>query len=448
MYLIGKKIGIVGGGLVGSLLSLYLKQQGAKVSVFDKREDIRLDQDLAGRSINLALSNRGMHALNHVGILEEIMLIAMPMYKRIMHAVDGELTEQPYGKEGEAIYSVSRHTLNAKLIELAENNSVNFSFQTQCLGADINKTKLNFKNSPSLQFDFIFGADGVGSVIRKTMSKAFPDINIVEELIDYGYKELTIPANNDGSHKLAKDALHIWPRKSYMVIALPNLDGTFTCTLFSPMKGNFSFESLLNASDVDNFFTAHFFDLKQLIPDLSTQYFNNPLGSLGFISASSWKVKNTFLIGDACHATIPFYGQGMNAGFEDCFLLNNHIVQEGSLDAISIDNFLNTRIVDTMAMQELSRINFVEMRDRTASDEFLLQKKIESWFSAKNPDIWTPLYSMVTFSHMPYSQALYLGNKQDLIMKKVMAKNNLNRFFSITELEEKNIEKQIKDLMH
>ena len=254
--------------------------------------------------------------------------------------------------------------------------------------------------------------------------------------------------NSDGSHKLKNDALHIWPRKSFMVIALPNLDGTFTCTLFSPMKGSFSFESLLNVSDIDNFFADNFFDLRKLIPDLSTQYFNNPLGSLGFISASSWKVKSTFLIGDACHATIPFYGQGMNAGFEDCFLLNNHIVKEGSLDSILIDNFLNTRITDTMAMQELSRINFIEMRDRTASDDFLLQKKIESWFSAKNPDIWTPLYSMVTFSHIPYSQALYLGNKQDLIMKKVMAKNNLNNFFSITELEEKNIEKQIKDLIN
>ena len=448
MYLAGKKISIVGGGLVGSLLSLYLTKQGAKVSVFDKREDLRLDQNLAGRSINLALSNRGMQALDKVGILEDIMLISMPMCKRIMHAVDGQLTEQPYGKEGQAIYSVSRHTLNAKLIDLAEDHSVNFSFQTQCLGADIHETKLKLSNQSSLQFDFIFGADGAGSSIRKAISKSFPDIKIVEELIDYGYKELTIPANNDGSHKLAKDALHIWPRKSYMVIALPNLDGTFTCTLFSPMKGKSSFESLVNSADIDNFFTDNFFDLKQLIPDLPVQYFNNPLGSLGFVSSTSWKVKNTFLIGDACHAPIPFYGQGMNAGFEDCFLLNNHIIEEGGLDAESIDYFLNNRIIDTMAMQELSRINFIEMRDKTATNQFLLQKKIEAWFSEKNPDIWIPLYSMVTFSHMPYSQALSLGHKQDLIMKKVMAKNNLNRFFSIRELEEKKIETQIKDLIN
>ena len=447
MYLTNKNISIVGGGLVGSLLSIYFSKQGAQVTVFDKRDDLRLDEDIAGRSINLALSNRGMQALEQVGILEDIMSIATPMYKRIIHAVDGELTEQPYGKEGQAIYSVSRHELNARLIELAEKNSVNFSFKKECLAIDVNDTKLNFKNDSNLQFDFVFGCDGAGSAIRKSMAQSFPAINMVEELIDYGYKELTIPANNDKTHKLAKDALHIWPRQSYMVIALPNLDGTFTCTLFSPIRGTYSFESLVNNSDVDDFFSDNFFDLKQLIPDLADQYFKNPLGSLGFVTSSCWKKKNTFLIGDACHATIPFYGQGMNAGFEDCFLLNNYILEKGSLDSDGIDDFLNNRIIDTMAMQELSRINFIEMRDKTANDQFLLQKKIESWFSEKNPSLWTPLYSMVTFSYIPYSIALDKGRKQDLIMKKLMIENNLKNPFSIKELEAKNIEHKMQSLI-
>ncbi|MAZ55953.1 MAG: kynurenine 3-monooxygenase [Flavobacteriales bacterium] len=448
MYLTNKKISIVGGGLVGSLLSIYLTKQGASVSVFDKRSDIRLDKYGAGRSINLALSNRGMQALEEVGVLNEIMSIAMPMYKRIMHSVNGDLTEQPYGQKGQAIYSVSRHVLNAKLIDLAEMNSVNFSFQNACSGIDIDETQLNFEHDTSRQFDFIFGCDGVGSVVRKGMSNFSSDFNVVEELIDYGYKELTIPANEDKTHKLSKDALHIWPRQSYMVIALPNLDGTFTCTLFAPNKGQNSFESLTSHSHVDDFFSMNFIDLKQLIPDLEDQYFDNPLGSLGFIRTSSWKQNNTFLIGDSCHATIPFYGQGMNSGFEDCFLLNNYIVENGGLDVGSIDEFLNTRIINTRAMQELSRINFIEMQDRTANNEFLLQKKIEAWFSENNPKIWIPLYSMVTFSHIPYSIALNKGMKQDLIMKKIMVENNLKDPFSIVELQEKDIENKIKALIN
>ncbi len=268
MYLTNKKISIVGGGLVGSLLSIYLTKQGAAVSVFDKRSDIRLDKYGAGRSINLALSNRGMQALEEVGVLKEIMSIAMPMYKRIMHAVNGDLTEQPYGQKGQAIYSVSRHVLNAKLIDLAEINSVDFSFQNTCSGIDINATQLSFEHDTSRQFDFIFGCDGVGSVVRKGMSDFSSDFNVVEELIDYGYKELTIPANEDNTHKLSKDALHIWPRQSYMVIALPNLDGTFTCTLFASLTGQNSFDSLTSHSHVDDFFSMNFLDLKQLIPDL------------------------------------------------------------------------------------------------------------------------------------------------------------------------------------
>ncbi len=442
MHLTNKKISIVGAGLVGSLLSIFLSRQGAKVSIFDKRDDIRLEENGAGRSINLALSNRGILALNQLGIADQIMSISMPMYKRVMHADNGSLSEQDYGQKDQAIYSVSRQNLNAKLIELAESEGVNMFFKTNCVGLNIDKTELHFSRHESIASDFIFGTDGAGSVIRKHLSKNSSEINIEENLINHGYKELTIPANSDGSHKLKNDALHIWPRKSFMVIALPNLDGTFTCTLFAPLKGENSFLSLKNNQDIDVFFKKYFNNLASLIPDLSDQYIHNPLGSLGFVRCSSWKKNNIILLGDACHATVPFYGQGMNSGFEDCFLFNEFINKNYRIDN-SIDKFLSDRIINTKAMQDLSMNNYIEMRDKTACPRFLLKKKIEQWFSEKHSNKWIPLYSMVTFSKLPYSIALKKGKIQDDIMEKLMKKNELSPPFSEEELILKDIEAQM-----
>lgn len=444
MFLKNKNISIVGGGLVGSLLSIYLNKQGANISVFDKRSDIRSSQYSGARSINLALSQRGIQALKKVGVDSSIMEIAMPMYKRIMHSVNGDLTEQSYGTKDQAIYSVSRKILNAKLIDIAEDCGVNFHFQKECLDIDFEDTKLTFLDqSLPIESDFIFGSDGAGSIIRKSMNKAFQDFNSMEKHIGYGYKELTILSNSDGSHKLANNALHIWPRKSNMIIALPNLDGTFTCTLFAPLEGNNSFRELHTKKHVSNFFSIYYNDLMQMVPDISEQYFNNPLSSLGFIRCSDWKKNNTFLIGDACHATVPFYGQGMNSGFEDCYLLNEWIDQYQNLNHQNIYSFLKERILNTTAMQELSIMNHIEMRDKTANIQFLLQKKIEHWFSNKHPDKWIPLYSMVTFSHMGYHQAMLKGKIQDNIITSIMKANNLHGDFSVQELEKKNIEQQI-----
>tara|TARA_B100000579_G_scaffold438045_1_gene471346 strand:+ start:10268 stop:11611 length:1344 start_codon:yes stop_codon:yes gene_type:complete len=447
MYLKNKKISIIGGGLVGSLLSIYMSQYGAEISVFDKRSDIRLNKSDAGRSINLALSNRGIKALKEVGIAQEIMSISMPMYKRIMHGRNGDLTEQPYGKKDEAIYSVSRKKLNAKLMDLAEEKAVNFLFQKECVNVNVRNTTLEFVDNSFLESDLIVGSDGAGSVIRKALSNTFQDFEVVEEFIEHGYKELSIPANDDGLHKLSKDALHIWPRDSFMLIALPNLDGTFTCTLFFPIKGQLSFASLVNKLDVDAFFSKEFNDVQKMIPNLSDQYFKNPVSPLGLVRCNTWQKNNTFLIGDACHATVPFYGQGMNAGFEDCYLLHNYIVKNNGLNMENIHNFFNQRIIDTSAMQDLSISNFLEMRKKTTSKSFLLQKQIESWFSEKYPDKWNPLYSMVTFSDIPYSVALKRGKTQNDIMQKVMKKNKLVEHFSHQELNDKDIEKQILQLL-
>ena len=443
MHLKNKHISIVGAGLVGSLLSIYLKKQGAKVSVFDKRPDLRHSSYSGARSINLALSERGIKALRKIGIEDLILKIAMPMYKRIMHSINGDLTEQLYGTNHEAIYSISRKSLNAKLIDIAEENKVDFFFNQTCLAVDIINTKLNFVNGYSVDSDFIFGADGAGSIVRKEMSKLFQDINVTETNIGYGYKELTIDANYNGSHKLSNNALHIWPRKSYMIIALPNLDGTFTCTLFAPIKGENSFESLRTNHLVDTFFATNFSDLQRIVPNISDQYFISPLSSLGLVRCSQWMKNDTILIGDACHATVPFYGQGMNSGFEDCYLLNDWIDKNNRLHKDCINDFFQKRIVDTMSMQDLSMSNFIEMRDKTANPDFLLQKKIEFWFSKKHPNKWVPLYSMVTFSDIRYSKAVVRGKIQDGIMKTIMQKNNLSLNFDIKELERKNIEQQM-----
>lgn len=443
MYLKNKNIGVVGGGLVGSLLSVILRNQGAIVSVFDKREDIRMDKSSAGRSINLALSNRGLRALSLINATDSILDISSPMYKRIMHSIEGDLTEQPYGKKNQAIFSVSRHTLNVKLIEIAESNGVKFFFSKQCRDINFLKTELFFQDDTSLKFDYVFGADGAGSVIRKKIDSYFDDVVISEEFIDSGYKELTIPANLHSGYKITNNALHIWPRKSFMIIALPNQDGTFTCTLFAPMQGPNSFSELCNKEDVEIFFKKYFGDLFKLAPNIPREFFQNPTSPLGFVRCSSWKKNNTILLGDASHATVPFYGQGMNAGFEDCFLLNQWINKHHGLSHQKIHHFLEKRRIDTMAMQDLSLANFNEMQYKTANSTFLLQKKIEAWFSNKHPGQWIPLYSMVTFSHLRYSMALKKGLLQDEIIKKIMLENQLIDNFNIDELEAKQIEKQI-----
>jgi kynurenine 3-monooxygenase len=323
-------------------------------------------------------------------------------------------------------------------MDLAEKNGVRIHFSKECINIDFNKTMLNFEKSESLNFDFIFGADGAGSVVRKQMQSKF-NLNNTEKFIDCGYKELTIPADSRGKHIIQNDALHIWPRGSYMVIALPNLDGTFTCTLFFPMEGKNSFSLLKNQVDVIDFFSANFSDLTKLIPDLSEQYFRNPVASLGLIRCDSWLKDNVALIGDSCHATVPFYGQGMNAGFEDCFLLNRMLKDVDSFTSFldKLNSFFKTRKIDTDAMQDLSLHNFIVMRDKTADDNFLLQKKIESRFSEKYPDKWIPLYSLVTFSQTKYSDALKIGHKQEVIMKRIMEIPNIQSMWNSSEVENK-----------
>lgn len=441
-----KKITLAGAGLVGSLLAIYLAKKGHKVDVYERRKDMRKETIGAGKSINLALSDRGWKALEGVGIEDEVRKMAIPMYKRIMHAQDGTLTEQAYGKEGEAIYSVSRAGLNILLMDLAEREEkVNIHFNKKCVNVNLKDATSSFedvvtKDVISVEADHVVGADGFFSAVRSQMQRQ-DRFNYEQRYIEHGYKELVIPANADGSHQLEKNALHIWPRGTYMLIALPNLDGSFTCTLFFPFEGEYSFNSLTDDASILSFFKEVFPDAVPLMPTLVQDFRENPTSSLGIIRCFPWTVDDkVMLIGDASHATVPFYGQGMNSGFEDCYVFNKLMEEHGDDWLSCFKAYEIARKDNGDAIQDLSLHNFIVMRDKTADSKFLLQKKIEKHFSAKHPNKWLPLYSMVTFSDIPYSQAWNLGQKQEAIMQKILAIPEIELKWNSMEVEEKILE--------
>jgi kynurenine 3-monooxygenase len=427
-----KKIGIVGAGLAGSLQAILMAKKGYDVSVFERRTDLRKAKLIAGRSINLALSHRGWKALELAGIADDIHEIAIPMYKRCMHALDGTLTYQAYGKEDEAIYSVSRGGLNQKLMNLADQYpSISYYFNRKCTDIDLDTNTLLFDNSETKEkekhkLDKVFATDGAFSAVRMRMQKSTL-FDYSQKYLDHGYKELVIPANEDGSHKLDKNCLHIWPRGEFMMIALGNLDGSFTCTLFFPMKGEVSFESLTTPELITAFFNKTFPDAVAMMPNLMTDYMENPTSSLIMVRCTPWNYKeDVVLIGDAAHAIVPFYGQGMNCAFEDCTVFHEmHEEVGGNWDGL-LDRFSEKRVPEGNAILDLALQNYIEMRDLTADPEFLLQKKIEAKFSKLYPEKWTPLYSQVTFSHTPYSQALRNGKLQDEIMANILKMDNIH----------------------
>ncbi len=434
---------VVGAGLVGSLQALMLAQKGHKVDVFERRGDIRNVDLIGGRSINLALSDRGWKALEIVGMTESIKDIAIPMTGRMMHSIDGELTYQAYGKEGEAIYSVSRGELNKRLLlKASENPNVNFHFDHRCLDIDLDQASLKFKNEKTREestasADRIYGTDGAFSAVRSRMQK-LDRFDYSQTYMKHGYKELSIPPNADGSHKLDKNALHIWPRGKYMIIALANLDGSFTVTLFFPFEGEPSFSSIQTEEDVSNFFNEQFPDAVPLMPNLTKDYFENPTSSLVIIRCAPWNYKDkVLLMGDSAHAIVPFYGQGMNSGFEDCseFWRLSELHNDNWEEMFPV--FSDMRKPNGDAISELALKNYIEMRDLVGDESFLLRKKIEKRIFEKHPNKWMPLYSMVTFSHTPYSDALALGKKQEAIMDSVMSMPNIGDIWDSEEIENK-----------
>ncbi len=438
-----QKVTIIGAGLVGSLLSIYLSKQGYKVTVYERRPDMRKTSMSAGRSINLALSDRGIKALEEVGIMDSIRKIAIPMHGRQMHQTDGGLVNQPYGKEGQFINSVSRGELNRTLMDLAEAHQVNICFNERCDNIDWKTNEIHFTNTVSQQShttqqDLIFGSDGAFSAARLTHQLQHDRFQYRQYYIDFGYKELTIPAGTDGAFLMEKNALHIWPRGNYMLIALPNIDGSFTCTLFFPFEGHPSFASLDNKEKVRSFFNETFADAAALMPDVEEQFFSNATSSLVTVTCYPWIRNDKFaLIGDAAHAIVPFFGQGMNCGFEDCAVLNQLINKHEHKWDLILPEYQALRKPDGDAIATLALNNFVEMRDKVADPMFLLQKKIEARFSAKHPDKWTPAYSLVTFSpEVRYSEALERGNAQQSIMDDIMQLPQLDTKWDSEEVEQ------------
>ncbi len=443
-----KKIIIVGAGLAGSLCALYMLQRGYNVTVYERRSDMRKSVMTAGRSINLALSKRGWTALKKVGIEDRVMEISIPMPKRIMHDLEGELTDQYYGNEDQAIYSVPRGELNVLLMNLAEKNGAQIFFNHKCVDVNMERAELKLTNTLqdsniNIKCDLIVGADGAFSAVRDKMSRQ-DRFQFSQYYIDHGYKELLIPANNDGSHKIEKYALHIWPRGNFMLIALPNLDGSYTCTLFSPFEGEDSFKELNTPKKVTTFFNKVFKDFAPLIPDLVDQFFNNPTASLGIFKCYPWHIKgHCVLIGDSAHATVPFYGQGMNASFEDCRVLDELIEKYSEDFSLVLREFSKSRKPNGDGLQDLSLHNFIVMRDKTADPKFLLQKKIEQKFSQLYPNKWVPLYTMVSFTNISYSDAWKIGMSQEKLMADIMSVENIDELWDSDAVMQKMLDLSI-----
>jgi len=435
-----QKIAIVGSGLVGTLLAIYLKKIGHTVHVFDRSPDIRT-VEFSGRSINLVMSNRGWKTLKDIGLDDEIKKIGIPVDKRGIHLQDGSYATQYYGNEGEAIYSLSRGILNRRMIDLAEDAGVEFFFSHNVWDISLSTATLHIGETErgewtNLKYDKVFGADGAFSRIRHRMQRQSM-FDYSQEFLEIGYKELHIPANPDGSHKIDKNSLHIWPRGEFMLMALANLNGSFTCTLFMPFKGQNSFESLKDEKILLDFFAEFFPDTETVIPDLVRDFFKNPTSYLVMMKCFPWTYSDKVaLIGDSSHAIVPFYGHGMNSGFEDITVLSEMIAQYGDDWETIFVEYQKSRKPNADAIAELSYRNFMEMSSKTADEKFLLQKKIEKWFSAKHPDKWMPLYSRVTFSLQPYAEALAIGDYQNKIMEEILAIENIDEIWDTEPIEQ------------
>ncbi len=439
-----KKVIIVGAGLVGSLWAIYMSKAGYKVTIYERRSDIRKAEISAGKSINLALSYRGWKALRGAGVDDEVKKIALPMYNRIMHDLEGNLTTQPYGKKDQAIYSVSRGLLNSIMMTMAEEKgNAEIHYNYKCYDADLENGIVYFEDAltgekKQDQADLVFAADGAFSAIRYNAMQKLNRFNYSQNFIEDGYKELLLPANEDGSYKLDEKALHIWPRGRFMLIALPNEDGSFTCTLFMPYDNHeYAFNKLTNDTLVDAFFKNVFPDFHAIMPNLIENWHMHPLSSLAIVRCYPWTYGKTALMGDSAHATVPFYGQGMNAGFEDCTVLWELMKKHNEDWEKVFSEYQQTHKPNGDALQDLSLHNYHVMRDYVADPKFLLQKKIEARIFEKHPDKWMPLYSQVTFSHIPYSEAIAIGKKQDKIMKEILKTPNIEEVWDSENIENK-----------
>ncbi len=433
---------IVGAGLVGSLWAVYLSRAGYKTTIVERRDDLRESDISAGKSINLALSMRGWKALETVGVRDQIEPFAIPMYGRTMHDIGGNLTYQPYGQDGQAIYSVSRGELNCRMLDIAESTGeAVIQFNQRCVDVDLENGLVFLEHTRSgekseVKSDLVFATDGAFSAVRYAAMQKLDRFDYSQMYIPDGYREILLPANKDGSYKLEKNTLHIWPRGRYMLIALPNEGGSFTCTLFLPHDSHeFAFDKLNTSQQVDAFFQKKFPDFHALLPNVAEVWEDHPLASLAIVRCYPWTHGKTALMGDAAHATVPFYGQGMNAGFEDCTVMWE-LMQKHDQDWQKIFvEYQQQRKPNGDAVQDLSLDNYLVMRDKVADREFLLQKKFERRIQQLYPERYVPLYSKVSFSHIPYSVAYKDGRQQEEFIKRVMDEHDIEKMIESEQID-------------
>ena len=424
------KVVIFGAGLVGTLLGIMLADRGFQVEIHEKRPDLRVHSFVNLRSINLALSHRGWKALEYAGLAESLKNEAIPMYGRVVHPVLGDSSFLPYGKADQAIYSISRHRLNCFLLDEAEKKqNLKIYFESKAERFAFDKSLAYVADNEGLRHriegNVFFGADGAFSALRYEMMRE-DKFFYQQHYIEHGYKEFVVSPTETGDWAMRADGLHIWPRKSFMMIALPNADKTFTCTLFFPFAGQASFDSIQTMAEIRQLFESEFPDLIPMMPDYLYQYKNHPVASLVTIRCAPWNNHNFCLIGDAAHAIVPFFGQGMNAGFEDCRILMEMMDDNRTWDGL-LQHFYTQRNGDAQAISELALENFVEMRDLVTDPGFLLRKKLEKEIIASNAMRWAPLYPMVTFSDIPYAEALERGKKQAAILDALVQWKDWNK---------------------
>lgn len=419
-------ITIIGAGLAGSLLTVHLAQRGFRVDVFERRPDMRKEKISAGRSINLALSLRGIFALKEAGLDQDILRRVIPMKGRMIHATGGELSFQPYGRdETEVINAMSRPVLNSLLMDAAEGyENVTINFNCRCTGMDFRNGEVFFRNEKtgrnfSKNSKTVIATDGAFSAVRASMQRE-GRFNYSQMYLEHGYKELIIPPTEDGGFRIEKNALHIWPRNSFMMIALPNGDGSFTCTLFLQHKGQLGFEGLSSPAKVREFFRAQFPDAIPLMPSLTKDFFVNPTGSLVTIKCFPWYVGGkALLLGDSAHAIVPFFGQGMNCAFEDCSYLVECIEQDGDDWETVFRHYQELRKENTDAIADMALENFIEMRDSVTNPKFIMKKKLELLLEKNYPEQFRSRYAQVTFSRIPYAEAMRKGRIQEKVLMEV-----------------------------
>ncbi len=445
---------IVGAGLCGSLLALRLGQRGYTVNVYEKRPDLRKVDISAGRSINLAFSDRGIKAMKLVGLEDKVKPLCIPMNGRLLHDLEGNTVLAPYsGRAHEYINSISRGDLNALLLDEAEAlSNVTLHFNHKSISIDFENTLAHFyqyetKTETSIEADVIFGTDGAGSSLRKSyyLGKKFL-FSFSQDYLTHGYKELSILPAENGGFKTYKNALHIWGREAFMLIALPNLDGSFTVTLFlSYEDGEFNFNNLTTKVKVLDFFEKYFKDALELMPNLIDDFFKNPTSPLGTVKCSPWHYRgNTLLMGDAAHAIVPFYGQGMNASFEDVVEFDKYLDNGKDWETI-FKAFEKSRKIDTDAIADLAIDNFHEMKGHVNNSIFREKRKLENILEKQFPNEYSSKYSLVTFNeNIGYYEAMTRGRAQDKALLNMIADHNISTSVDMTKEELKKVLEKVK----